>query len=134
MGTIPLYELIDCKLIERIGVMVRDNYKKNQKRKGFVIVAFACFICLSALAIGATVLNKKDNKTEKDTSKFVDLNETTNKLEQETTENQETTVDMAVDGKVIKNTDAPGKNVEDSTDENNTIQIVVVIFCLSLKR
>ena len=114
--------------------MVRDNYKKNQKRKGFVIVAFACFICLSALAIGATVLNKKDNKTEKDTSKFVDLNETTNKLEQETTENQETTVDMAVDGKVIKNTDAPGKNVEDSTDENNTIQIVVVIFCLSLKR
>ena len=105
MGTIPLYELIDCKLIERIGVMVRDNYKKNQKRKGFVIVAFACFICLSALAIGATVLNKKDNKTEKDTSKFVDLNETTNKLEQETTENQETTVDMAVDGKVIKNTE-----------------------------
>ena len=82
--------------------MVRDNYKKNQKRKEFIIVTFACCLCLSTIAIGTSVINKKSDKTEKDTSNIVNLNETTNRLERESEE--ETKENIAVDGSVNKET------------------------------
>lgn len=105
---------------------MRDNYKKNQKCKEFVIVAFACFVCLSAIFVGSTIVNKKGDKSEKDTSNIVDLNETTNGLENLTSEDKETYENMPVDGKVEKNTDN-NKDIEETTSsqvEDNTESII----------
>lgn len=97
--------------------MVRDNYKKNQKRKEFIIVTFACCLCLSAIAIGTSVINKKSDKTEKDTSNIVNLNETTNRLERDSEE--ETTENIAVDGSVNKETPEDNNTSGIKTDSSS---------------
>ena len=97
--------------------MVRDNYKKNQKRKEFIIVTFACCLCLSAIAIGTSVINKKSDKTEKDTSNIVNLNETTNRLEGDSEE--ETTENIAVDGSVNKETPEDNNTSGIKTDSSS---------------
>lgn len=119
MGKLPLYKYFKnyaFRLFERIGVMVRDNRKKNQKRKEFVVVALACCLCLSAIAIGTTMINKKSDKTEKDRDNIVDLNETTDRLERET-EDSEINDNLAVDGEVNKK-----NNNYETSSENDTIQ------------
>lgn len=76
---------------------MRDS-RRNQKKKGFVMVALACFLCLSAIMVGATVLNKKGNKTKDNTKDIIDLNDTKKVAENDTT----TGNNLAVDGKVSK--------------------------------
>lgn len=106
------------KIIERIGVVVRNNYgysTKNRKSKGFILIALACFICLSAIAFGASALNKKGDKKEKETEKIVDLN-TAKKNEEDNKDDDK----VAVDGNVIKNTEQETKNANENNGKTNT--------------
>lgn len=104
------------KIIERIGVVVRDNYgyrSKNRKGKGFILVALACFLCLSAIAIGASALSKKEDKKENETKDIVDLNTAKND-DEDKKENK----NVAVDGNVIKNTEQETKDNQTENHQN----------------
>lgn len=97
--------------------MVRDNYgyrSKNRKGKGFILVVLACFLCLSAIAFGASALSKKGEKKEDETNDIVDLN--TAKNDDEDKKDNE---NVAVDGNVIKNTEQETK--DNRTDNNQNI-------------
>lgn len=98
--------------------MVRDNRKKNQKRKEFVVVALACCLCLSAIAVGTTMINKKSDKTEKDTDNIVDLNETTDRLERETQDSGND--NLAVDGEVNKKDNSYETSSENDAKQDET--------------
>lgn len=96
--------------------MVRDNYgyrSKNRKGKGFILAALACFLCLSAIAIGASALSKKGEKKEDETNDIVDLN--TAKNDEEDKKDNE---NVAVDGNVIKNTEQETKNNQTNNNQN----------------
>lgn len=104
------------KIIERIGVVVRDNYgyrSKNRKGKGFILVALACFLCLSAIAFGASALNRKGEKKEKETNDIVDLNTAKNN-----DEDKKDDENVAVDGNVIKNTEQETKDNQTNDNQN----------------
>lgn len=98
-------------IIERIGVVVRDNYgyrSGKRKGKGFILVVLACFLCLSAIAIGASALSKRGGKEERETDDIVDLNT----AKKDTTDKKEDS-NVAVDGNVVKNTE------QETTINNN---------------
>lgn len=104
------------KIIERIGVVVRDNYgyrSKNRKSKGFILVALACFLCLSAIAFGASALSRKGEKKEKETNDIVDLNTAKNN-----DEDKKDDENVAVDGNVIKNTEQETKDNQTNDNQN----------------
>ena len=104
------------KIIERIGVVVRDNYgyrSKNRKGKGFILVALACFLCLSAIAFGASALSRKGEKKEKETNDIVDLNTAKNN-----DEDKKDDENVAVDGNVIKNTEQEAKDNQTNDNQN----------------
>lgn len=90
--------------------------RRSQKKKGFIIAAFACFLCLSAIMVGATVLNKKGNKTKKGTEDIVDLNDTKKVAENDTTPKD----NVAVDGKVSKEDETTSSNVKTIKDNEET--------------
>lgn len=96
--------------------MVRDNYgyrSKNRKSKGFILVALACFLCLSAIAFGASALSRKGEKKEKETNDIVDLNTAKNN-----DEDKKDDENVAVDGNVIKNTEQETKDNQTNDNQN----------------
>lgn len=96
--------------------MVRDNYgyrSKNRKGKGFILVALACFLCLSAIAFGASALSRKGEKKEKETNDIVDLNTAKNN-----DEDKKDDENVAVDGNVIKNTEQETKDNQTNDNQN----------------
>ena len=90
--------------------------RRSHKKKGFIIAAFACFLCLSAIMVGATVLNKKGNKTKNGTEDIVDLNDTKKVAENDTTPED----NVAVDGKVSKEDETTLSNVKTIKDNEET--------------
>lgn len=90
--------------------------RRSQKKKGFIIAAFACFLCLSAIMVGATVLNKKGNKGKSDTKDIVDLNDTKNVAEKD----KSTKENVAVDGKVSKEDETTSSKVKTIKDNEET--------------
>ena len=103
--------------------MVRDNYgyrSRNRKGKGFILVVLACFICLSAIAFGASALSKRGGKKENETNDIVDLNTAKKDSEKKTEDNN-----VAVDGSVAKNTEqqtTEAKTNNNQQNSNNTNQ------------
>lgn len=85
-----------------------DNFRK-EKKKNFVVVLTACFVCLSALVLGTATIKNNSKKETKVTKNHIDLNEES--------QNSTTTSpsDLAVDGSVSK---SQKHQVEETTDSS----------------
>ncbi len=55
-------------------MVVRDR-RFRRKNREVAIIAFACLICLSAIVVGAKVLNDKNHKKNEDDKEIVNLND-----------------------------------------------------------